>query len=705
MDENYIENLGQSSEVDEGLWDRLKARAAGYTQAAKNIAGGGSTSMAEAQFNSIFKKFLNQSTKTILDFHRVILPFQDAGKLSPEQKEEVNKIIGLYRDVIYMAHIPLKEANVFTRPFSALGAQASGDPHNIITTYKKLLADYFRSFLKDAGKLNIVPYDYITRKVAARYPEAKNFFDKFKDAVNVDLKTGKDLITPAGAIPTPGAPTPTPAAPTAVPAPTPAPASASPLPTPTPATPPSVAPTPAPAPATPSKPPVVAPAVPVSKPGEVTGAPATGWPKGTSAWAAPTPATPPAKAPAGTVPSEEQKKQVEAAYTLIKKALQNIAANLKSTDASAEAEGRIATSPMLKDIQSYVNRDAWKAQVPFPNNPPVVLKTPSGTMMMKLRYRPDKDTGGHTIQSSYETYDPSGTKIEDTPWQDFMAFTGPDVVKREGGLNTAFDPLQKISEANPQLGKIIAMKEKMGKDPEMESLKQDIAKGLRNVTHVLTSRSAERGLRKLAATPEKESEPVPAVPTEKPSTPPPPIEGPKRKEPMSKPPPDARGRTEQPPPEKPAATPKPAASKPAAKKAAPKAAKPTAKKTVAPAPKPETPAKPEEPKVAPTGSTPSASPAGKSMFGNDEERLKRVNDRWMIPNKLTPLTSIDQMTKFRSALGSDEDPPLYKIQFAHQQATGASPKEKSGKEKIAAKLKPKTTGTLDEIQMKFTDFF
>ena len=57
MDENYIENLGGSPYIDEGLWDRLRSRAAGYTQAAKNLAFKGTTPVGEVKFKRIFNVY------------------------------------------------------------------------------------------------------------------------------------------------------------------------------------------------------------------------------------------------------------------------------------------------------------------------------------------------------------------------------------------------------------------------------------------------------------------------------------------------------------------------------------------------------------------------------------------------------------------------------------------------------------------------
>ena len=66
MDEKYIENLGMSPHIDEGLWDRLKSRVSAFTQGAKNISGFGNVGTTEsAKFNSLFRNFVNTELSLI----------------------------------------------------------------------------------------------------------------------------------------------------------------------------------------------------------------------------------------------------------------------------------------------------------------------------------------------------------------------------------------------------------------------------------------------------------------------------------------------------------------------------------------------------------------------------------------------------------------------------------------------------------------
>ena len=88
MDEKYIENLGMSANVDEGLWDRLKSKASGFKQAAQNLSGTGVGDTESAKFNSIFKSFIKKSVQTIEDLIRVLQAYAQAGKLSSEQKAQ-----------------------------------------------------------------------------------------------------------------------------------------------------------------------------------------------------------------------------------------------------------------------------------------------------------------------------------------------------------------------------------------------------------------------------------------------------------------------------------------------------------------------------------------------------------------------------------------------------------------------------------------
>lgn len=583
MDDKYIENLGMSANVDEGLWDRLKSRASGFKQAAQNLSGTGVGENESAKFNSIFKSFIKKSVQTIEDLIHVLQPYVQAGKLSPEQTAQLQQFSDASVALQQVENLPLSEANLFTRPFSSLGAIATGNPDKILDAYKAQIDGHYQSFLKDAQRLNIVPANYIPRKVASISPAVPEAMQKLGRALGKQLVGAPATASrpmPTGALP-PSAPTTPPAAPTP-PAPAPeapvAPVS-SPVPSPVPPTAQKADTSPEPessmlapmakaATAEPEKPAVVAPVA-----------------------VSPEPVKP--EEPKAASTGDESGSGDAAVYALIEKAVEKINDNLRSTDPSSEKEGRVATSPMLDDIQSYTVRDAWKALVPFPPSPAVVVKTPEWKLEWKLRYKPEKDAHGHTIQFLWEIENlKTGEKKAPSNWQTLLTFSPTDVINKDTlGPRTTFDVFKKIAETNPKLGTII--QQKMPTSSKAETLKRDAIGSLRNLTHATRSSSAERGLRKLSNNPEEEG----GTSIEK-ATETPPLGGPERPEPQEKPAPERRSRTVQSKPSSPKAAAKSdakpvAAKKPEVKK--PEAPKAAAKPASKPSPKKEEPPKAAEP--------------------------------------------------------------------------------------------------------------
>jgi hypothetical protein len=531
MDENYINNLGMSSEVDEGLWDRLKSRASGYAQAFKNVTGKGATEMEAANFNSLFKTFLKKSIRAIEDLARVLEPHLNTNKLTPQQEAESQKIFEVHWLMKNMETLPVTEANMFTRPFSALGAQASGNVGNILSTYKKLLESYYNSFVTDAKKLNIVPADYITRRIGATYPDATTFLKKFGEAIGKPIGSGPGSTggTTTTANSGPGSPAstatgPVPSGPTPPPTPPPAAAPAAPVP---PAAKPFTWKAPFP------KAPVAS--SPVSAPTPVSAAPVT-----TTAPAAPAPVAPPASSTPPVAPASPSASPTAPVHSpvpnLVAQSLDKVIKNLTPPGFNPDApeDDKPVNTPMLKTIAGYIKRDANKAEVPFPKDPPIKWVNGDTTILWHLRYKYAKDIGGHTIQIHGEvTTNKPGEKPatkKSTNWEDLIKFSTPDVLSRKGGINPAFDVYEKISQSNPALGAEL-VNAKVSKDP---ALNKAMAQALRNIEHAAQPQS-ERGTRQLDVDPDQELSGGTAHGE--------PIEGPKTPEELKNAPPELKGRT------------------------------------------------------------------------------------------------------------------------------------------------------------------
>ncbi len=699
MDENFVENLGMSAHVDEGLWDRLKSRAASFTQGAKNLSGGklgGVGTTESAKFNSLFRSFVAEELSLIKSLDKAVVPW--AKHFTPEEASQVQQIEALEQALkkIDFGKLPVTEA---LPSFSNLGARWAGGVQNMLDSYKKRMADTYDNFIKDVTKLNIVPEQYITRKIAASKSGAFEALKALEPVIGKPTTTGirTPTATPAAA-PTTSAPA-TPVTTTPAPSPAPSPAAAPSAPPPKPAT---AAPAPAPAPVAP--------------------------------------------APKPAAPSAQQSQTAKMAQKAIHKII-----------------NQLLSGKMLDDIEGYIKRDATKAEVPFPPTPPIVSVYPDGTeIVWHLRYKNSREIQNNLIQvlAEVRTMNPETGKKETgkrSNWEDFMRFGASDVIDINGHEKKNFDILRNIKMTNPAIGKEIENGLNSSGETIDPSLGEQMAKAFAGVIRASVPKP-ERGERRLSGpeTPEKIGS--------GPGTPEPPIEGPKTKEKMVNPPPEKQARVEKIPPpasapepekkaeptkvsgptsapvsseptkskepekpeepssklkdlvpkdgkEKVKATPEKAARKPTPKKATPK---PAPKKAAVPdksvAPAAPVAAAPKKPVVAPAAPkaepTPSAEPTGKSIFGTDEERLKRFNARWTVPNKLPPLTSIEQMNKFRSALGSEENPPSWKVEFAYQQATGQNaPQKPSAPAPKAAKVTKPRQKMTEVFEATFKDFF
>lgn len=492
MENKYIENLGICDHIDEGLWDRIKARTSSYAQAGKNLALGGTTDINVSKFNSIFQKFLTKSMSIVQDFWKVILPYWKEGKFSTSERGQIINILALFSIMSELKNQPLTEANLFTRPFSVLGAQASGNVQNIINSYKKQLTDSYDSFKSDASKLKIDPETYL-KKIGGKNPLANVFLDRYKFALN--LTTGA-----ASTASSPSAPPVIPSGGTSTTAP--------------PVLPPDRIPPVLPSGrSTSSVPPVLPSGVPPVIPSGGTS------PTASSSSAPPVLSSPSASSSSPTPTATES--SLKLAHNEPEKLI-GLAINKILTLLSPDGK-------MLDDIHSYIRRDASKAEVPFPANPVIEIKSSDGGLIkLHMRYKAVKSISGHAIQIHLEkkTKDASGKIISQRAprWEEFIKFAPSDVITLEGKINPNFNLLRNIFRNNPEVANV------MPSFLVTPTINQKMAEALAGIVEASVPDS-ERGVRRIGDTPppgtEKGSDihattpapPEAKTPVERPSSP------------------------------------------------------------------------------------------------------------------------------------------------------------------------------------------
>lgn len=467
MDTKYIENVGMTN-IDEGMWNQLKAKASGIDQMRKNVFSRGSSDVKDVQFDSLFKNFLGKCVRTLEDFHTVISPKIDANKMTPAQEKKIANLFALRSLMKKIEKVPIKEANIFTRPFSAIGAQAWGNLDSIIATYQKLLRGYYTSFIEDAAKLNIVPKEYLARKIASAHPIAKSFFQKFNTAVG--LKKPVDTTTPVNA-PSMGTVTSTSPATssTTTASTTPnvsTPASSASIPTPVTSTPVSSAIAPAPTPSTHSSVPTSSSSTP---------------PPIAASTAAPV--KPKENSP--LIETQPPQKTFELAQKSIEKIVNDLNKGVHEMAQPDESDVEDVTMNMTDLIRKYIKRNATKAEYPFPKPPvEVVDNVTKEKSIWFLRYHYAKDIAGHQIDFYQEDLDAyNNVKKKDNHWQLLLKFSASDVIDRNSlELNGSFDVMKNISRSNPKLAeKIQEGEQSSGKRFTNTGLNQKVAEALRQV--------------------------------------------------------------------------------------------------------------------------------------------------------------------------------------------------------------------------------
>ena len=499
MDENYIENLGGSPYIDEGLWDRLRSRAAGYTQAAKNLAFKGTGNVENQRFATLFKKYLTNSLDIITDADGILIRYENARKLTPEQMAEVYKMEALETALKAATQIDLSEA--FFRPFKVTAAIASGDVNRIIETYKQQLTDQYATFLNDALKMNVNVQQHLQRLPL----EAQTVLKALGDL------TGQNLFGP---IPQAGTPKPAPTM-ADLPEPTPIGKTA----TTTPATTPAAAtPTPTPAP-TPTASPVLTPATSTPVPTPVASAPASPTPASPVAPAT-TVSNPPATGttpavPTGSAKTEGQidknvaflhlsRQAIDKLLTVIPPKSPKKTSNLDEADNADDSDDAIekSTSGSLEKIAKYFRRDATKADYKFPrNNPVIMVKLTNGvSIRWTMRWRYSKDIAGHAIDVARYITPKGGKEIPAREWNPFIQYNIADIVDQNTLQPLAnFKTLELIKKASPAIAAQIENGLKVeGGQPFLPSdTEKNVQQSLKNIVLVI-GREEDRGKKQTA---------------------------------------------------------------------------------------------------------------------------------------------------------------------------------------------------------------
>jgi hypothetical protein len=217
MDEKYIENLGGSTHIEEGLWNRMKSRASGYKRAAQNIMGKSTASVEDVRFESLFKGFVKNAVKVLEYFDSIIKPyFTRKESLSNIQLQQIRNLRGLKHSLQRVEKIGLFEAGPLIPPFSMLGAKASGQIEQVLDSTIQQLTKVYNKFETDARKMGIVPDQFLSRRMSAISPTATDALKQYGKVI------GKNIVStpPEDTASSSAEPPPLPATPSEPPMPT-----------------------------------------------------------------------------------------------------------------------------------------------------------------------------------------------------------------------------------------------------------------------------------------------------------------------------------------------------------------------------------------------------------------------------------------------------------------------------------------------------
>ena len=445
MDEKYLEQLEGSGHVEEGYLDRLRAKAAGAKQFAKNWMGKGTGSQEDAKLNRLFQRFVANALSTIEKMDNALIPLARENRLS---QADYDKVLALRKLASHLqaAQKSLKEANPLTQPLSLWGPIGRGDPTEIIDAYRNRISKQFDTFVNDAKKLNLVPDQYLMRKFGSTLPGGFNVLKSLEKVLGRQLSVKPPTAAPEEL---PAEPTAAPEAPVAS---TSTPAATAPVPAPT-----STPPEPAPAATSTDQP---------TKTGTATQKPSGG----------------------------QLDQGTEIAYDLIKQAINKMATVLSDTSEgrpSQDVEKYRANTFIGKAVASYY-KHMNKAEHDFPAEPKIVHKvpatadTPETIIRWFLRWRNRAPKQAIEYYGERDIVDAHGNRKTEKAdrWDPFMDFNIFDFTEEGPGiLKGDFNVLKQISDTNPQLKQVIDTAVPVVGEPEnLEQNSQIIAKGL---THML----------------------------------------------------------------------------------------------------------------------------------------------------------------------------------------------------------------------------
>jgi hypothetical protein len=242
MDKKYLTSLEASPYVDEGLFDRVKARGAAGMQRYKGVTNVGWKPIEDTKMESLWNSFRKKVASIVQDFNVNVLP--NIQRNRPQDlvafKKDVDKFVKLGKTIYAgprqftnpelqrtlgtrSASDPsvsvaqkLREAGIgkFFRSPSLNQALASNDTNKTITAYKSHLKKLYDEFINDVQFVTKIPSNYVGQSIVSNKMEWAPAFNQIENLIGVPQSTksaqasDKPTSPPTSVPPTPEPPKP-----------------------------------------------------------------------------------------------------------------------------------------------------------------------------------------------------------------------------------------------------------------------------------------------------------------------------------------------------------------------------------------------------------------------------------------------------------------------------------------------------------------
>ena len=184
MNHEYLRNVLGSPYVNEGAFNRLKAKGAQAMGAMRAMTGNQIQNPTETKLNSLWEGFISSLGRVMTDWKSNVSPMLGVDiKLdmtSKQTRRNLDLLSQLLTPPTQATRSPKKLTkegiwDVAKRNMGLNRALSSNDPTNIINSYKNYVLSLFQSFMKDAVKSIGVPVQQIYKMLAKIQPRQRSW--------------------------------------------------------------------------------------------------------------------------------------------------------------------------------------------------------------------------------------------------------------------------------------------------------------------------------------------------------------------------------------------------------------------------------------------------------------------------------------------------------------------------------------------------